>query len=216
MKLQLLSSLVLFAPVSAKVISLTPENYESITDGKTVFIKYFAPWCGHCKKLAPDWEKLAEDWEGHEHGLIAEVDCTSEGKALCQDVKGFPTLKYGDPMSPEDYSGGRSFDALSAFAKENLKPICSPGNLDLCDDENKALIEKYMAMSQAEIEKLIIEAEMSLTDVEQEFQAEVKKLQERYQKLDTERKEKEAKIKGSGLGMMKSVKNHNSKGHDEL
>ena len=39
--------------------------------------------CGHCKKMAPDWEKLAGEWDGHDIGLIAEVDCTTEGKPLC-------------------------------------------------------------------------------------------------------------------------------------
>merc|ERR1711862_945417 len=96
------------------------------TDGKTVFIKFFAPWCGHCKKMAPDWEKLSDDWASSEVGLIAEVDCTTDGKPLCDQngVKGFPTLKYGDPLALEDYSGGRSLKDLAEFAKEILN-LCA-------------------------------------------------------------------------------------------
>jgi len=83
--------------------------------------------------MAPDWEKLADDWAGHEVGLIAEVDCTTDGKPLCDQngVKGFPTLKYGDPSALEDYQGGRTFNDLAEFALANsarslkvLPPIC--------------------------------------------------------------------------------------------
>merc|ERR1712032_1512985 len=153
------TSLVLFVAItrniSASVIQLNPETYDSITDGKTVFIKFFAPWCGHCKKMAPDWEKLSEEWEGNTVGLVAEVDCTAEGKELCEtnSVKGFPTLKWGDPSALEDFQ---------KFATENLKPICSPSNLDLCDGEKKATIEKYMAMDTEELEKTIAAEEAKI------------------------------------------------------
>merc|ERR1711935_1150617 len=188
---------------SAAVPSLTPANYESITDGKTVFIKFFAPWCGHCKKMAPDWEKLSDDWASSEVGLIAEVDCTTDGKPLCDQngVKGFPTLKYGDPMALEDYSGGRSLKDLADFAKENLKPVCSPAKLDLCDADKKEQIEKFMALP-----------------AEENFNDEVQKLQTKYQDLMAEKDAAAAAVKSSGLGLMKSVKAFAAKntGSDEL
>ena len=107
--------------------------------------------------MKPDWEKLAEEWDGHAVGLVAEVDCTGEGKPLCDanGVKGFPTLKYGDPSNLEDYQGGRSFKDLSKFATENLKPVCSPTNLDLCDDEKKKQIEEFMALPVSELDEKI-------------------------------------------------------------
>merc|ERR1712125_251802 len=143
---------------------LTPETYDSITDGKTVFIKFFAPWCGHCKKMAPDWEKLSAEWEDSEIGLVAEVDCTAAGKPLCDSngVKGFPTIKYGDPSSLEDYTGGRNFEDLSKFAQENLKPMCSPSKIDLCDEEKKVEIEKLKTMSDKNLKDLIDAEEKKL------------------------------------------------------
>jgi len=202
------------------VPSLTPDNYDSITEGKTVFIKFFAPWCGHCKRMAPDWEKLSDEWEANETGLVAEVDCTAEGKPLCEtnSVKGFPTLKWGDPSSLEDYQGGRSYDELAKFAKENLKPICSPANIDLCDGDKKALIEKYMAMDSAELKTLVEAEETKINDAEKTFKDEVQKLQDTYQSLMDEKEKIVAEVTASGLGLMKSVASQKAKADtkDEL
>merc|ERR1712066_715003 len=99
---------------------------------------------------------------------IADVDCTAAGKSICDDngVKGFPTLKYGDPSDLQDYKGGRDYDSLAKFVKEDLKPMCSPSNIDLCDDEKKAEIEKIQAMSDADIDSKIAEEEKKLEDAE--------------------------------------------------
>merc|ERR1719296_201410 len=88
------------------------------------------------------------EYKDHESVLIADVDCTTEGKPLCEEVgvQGFPTIKYGDPNNLEDYEGGRDLTALQTFAKENLGPRCGPANLDLCDAGNKTMVEKFMKM----------------------------------------------------------------------
>lgn len=200
--------LALFAAsASASVPSLTPDNFSSMTDGKTVFIKFFAPWCGHCKKMAPDWEKLSGEWDGHEVGLIAEVDCTAEGKPLCDEngVKGFPTIKYGDPSSLDDYQGARTYDALAKFAEDNLKPICSPTNLAICDDDKKKQIEELMGKDDEDLEAMISTEEAKLEEAEEEFKKEVEKLQSTYTKLMEDKDKAQAAVKASGLGLMKSV-----------
>mmetsp|Transcript_15947 Transcript_15947/g.18545 ORF Transcript_15947/g.18545 Transcript_15947/m.18545 type:complete len:171 (-) Transcript_15947:208-720(-) len=157
--------------------------------------------------MAPDWEKLSTEWEGNDIGLVAEVDCTAEGKPLCDanGVKGFPTLKYGDPAALDDYQGGRSLSDFQTFAKENLKPICSPAKLELCDDEKKAEISKLMAMSEEDLKAKIEAEEQKMEDAEEEFKNEVEKLQAKYQSLMEEKDAKAAAIKSSGLGLMKSV-----------
>jgi hypothetical protein len=85
--------------------------------------------------MKPDWDKLTKDFAGSATQLVGDVDCTTEGKPLCETygVKGFPSIKWGDPSAMEDYQGGRDYKSLKAFADENLKPICSPSNIDLCD-----------------------------------------------------------------------------------
>jgi len=210
--LSALLSLLFLTDVSASydVVQLMPENYDELTQGKTVFIKYFAPWCGHCKKMKPDWEKLAEEWHDHDVGFVAEVDCTAEGKPLCEaeGIKGFPTLKWGDPAALEDYEGARSYDALSKFADKNLKSaVCGPANLDKCADKTKRKqIEDYMKLKPSDLDKKITAEQKKLDDAESQFKKSVEKLQEEYQKLSDAKDEAVAEVKNSGLNVLKSVK----------
>merc|ERR1711923_567493 len=95
--------------------------------------------------------------------------------------------KNGDPTALEDYSGGRTLNDLSSFAKENLKPVCSPGKLHLCDDEKKTQIEKFMAMASHELSDLIAAEEKKIEAAEENFKNEVQKLQEKYQELMSEK-----------------------------
>jgi hypothetical protein len=161
--------------------------------------------------MKPAWDKLMKKFKGHASALIADVDCTADGKPLCEEhgVQGFPTIKWGDPSALEDYDGGRDYDDLEKFAEENLKPMCSPKNLDLCDADKKAQIEKYMKMSTADLEAEIEKKEAESKEAEATFDAEVQKLQERYEQLEKEKTEKQTAVKNSGLGLMKAVKASN-------
>jgi protein disulfide-isomerase-like protein len=191
---------------SAAGLSLTPDNWDDNVSGKTVFIKFFAPWCGHCKKMAPDWEKLMTEYADHATVTVAEVDCTTAGKPLCDSngVKGFPTIKHGDPANLDDYQGGRTYADFSKFAK-GLKPLCSPSNMDLCDDEQKKKIEEVQALSMDDLEAKISEGDKKAADAESLFTTEVEKLQKAYQKLQSDKEEALEEIKSSGLGLYKSV-----------
>jgi len=143
-----------------------------------------------------------------EGALVADVDCTAAGKPLCEKVgvRGYPTLKWGDPNALEDYQGGRSFSDLKKFAGENLKPICSPSNIDLCDDDKKAEINKFMEMDDDKLDEMIAEKEKKLEEAEETFKSEVDKLQKKYQELQSEKEAAETAVKESGLGLMRSVK----------
>jgi len=162
-----------------------------------------------------------KEFESSSTALVADVDCTAEGKELCTKVgvKGYPTLKYGDPNNLEDYKGGRDFDDLLTFAKENLGPTCGPSNLDLCDDEQKEKIETIQAKGIEKLEAEIKELDDSIQAAEKHFEDEVKKLQETYEQLN---KDKEAAVnaaKEQDLGLMKTVRAHlqaTASTHDEL
>merc|ERR1712146_63130 len=111
--------------------------------------------------------------------LIADVDCTSDGgKAPCEEVgvRGYPTIKWGDASNLEDYQGGRTYDDLKKFAKENLKPICSPKNPDLCDDAKKKEIADLQALSEADLDAKIAEKKKAIEDAEEAFNTGLKDL----------------------------------------
>jgi len=169
--------------------------------------------------MKPDWDKLMQKFAGSATQLVADVDCTTEGKPLCDanGIKGYPTIKWGDPNSLEDYKGARDLKSLTAFAEKNLKPVCSPANIDLCDDEKKAEIEKFSAMSDADLTAAIAGQEKLIQDAEENFKNEVSKLQATYQKLMDDKEKTQEDVKASGLGLMKSVKAFKGKGgKDEL
>merc|ERR1712066_384644 len=114
--------------------------------------------------MKPAWDKLMKNWNKGDRmktSLVADVDCTAEGKPLCEThgVEGFPTIKWGDPSALEDYEGGREAKDLKKFAKENLKPLCSPKNIDLCDEEKKKQIHDLQAMSTEDLRAKIEELE---------------------------------------------------------
>jgi len=158
--------------------------------------------------MKPAWDKLMAEYDGHASALVGDVDCTAEGKPLCDSngVRGFPTIKYGDPNNLEDYQGGRDYDSLKAFADENLKPSCGPANLELCDDDKKAEIVALQALSAEELDAQITAKEKEISDAEEAFETALKGLQETYEKISKDKDDTIAAVKASGLGLMKAVK----------
>merc|ERR1711881_340624 len=131
---------------------------------------------------------------------------TSDGKPLCDSngVRGFPTIKHGDPNNLEDYNGGRDYDDLKKFA-DGLKPICSPAQRDLCDEEQLAQIDKYADMGKDALEALIADGNKAIEDAEENFKSEVEKLQKKYEALMEAKDKAIADVMEAGMGMAKSV-----------
>jgi len=157
--------------------------------------------------MKPAWDKLMKEYKGSKTALVADVDCTADGKPLCDanGVQGFPTIKYGDPNALEKYEGGRDFDTLKAFADDNLKPLCSPANQDLCEEDQLAELKKYLDMDMADLEAAIKGGDDKIAGAEETFKSELEKLQNAYQKLMKDKDDTIADVKASGLGTMKSV-----------
>lgn len=169
--------------------------------------------------MKPDWDKLMDAFADSDTQLIADVDCTTEGKDLCtaQGIKGYPSLKWGDPADLQDYQGGRDYASLEKFAQEKLKPMCSPSNIDLCDADKKADIEKFLGMVGPELDTLIEESEAKIAKAEEDFKSGVEGLQKQYQDMMAAKEKTQEDIKNAGLGLMKACKSHAGKsGSDEL
>jgi protein disulfide-isomerase-like protein len=89
---------------------------------RPLFVKFYAPWCGHCKSLAPTWAKIATSLK--EEGVdIAHVDCTIEDHGFCNSfgVRSYPTLKLIDKGKVYSYTEQRNEPELVAFAKGGYK-----------------------------------------------------------------------------------------------
>jgi len=171
--------------------------------------------------MKPNWDKLMKNWNQGDNlktSLIADVDCTAAGKGVCDTVgvRGYPTIKWGDPASLEDYEGGRDYEALHKFAEENLKPMCSPANIDLCDEAKKKEIADLQALPSAELDAKIAEKKATLKEAEELFESEVKKLQDHYTQLQKDKDDAIAEVKASGLALMQAVKARPKKVVDEL
>ena len=148
----------------------------------TLFVKFFAPWCGHCKKLKPDWDKLTEKYKDSDI-TVTEVDCTVE-KDVCDSVgvKGFPTLKYGEAGALEDYRGPRTFEALDAHASQ-LKPGCNALTLENCSEDEVAEVEALRAKTQDELRDMLGAEAKEREEAETEFKDGVENLQLLFKEL---------------------------------
>ncbi|KAH0565153.1 hypothetical protein GP486_001465 [Trichoglossum hirsutum] len=121
----LLSPLAMLgANALSAVLDLIPDNFDKVVlkSGKPALVEFYAPWCGHCKSLAPVYEELAQNFQFAEERLVIGKVDADEHKSLGKrfGVQGFPTLKWFDGKSetPEDYNGGRDLESLANFITE--------------------------------------------------------------------------------------------------
>lgn len=122
------------------VVELSDSNFdELVMQSKDLWlVEFYAPWCGHCKSLAPQWRQAANQLEGKVK--VAMVDATVH-KALADryQVTGFPTIKVfgADKSSPELYEGPRAAAGIVAAAEGLLKDMQTPPRavVELTSDE---------------------------------------------------------------------------------
>lgn len=109
------------------VTVVVAKNYDDIVldNNKDVLIEFYAPWCGHCKALAPKYEELGALYANSEfkdHVTIAKVDATLND--IPDEIQGFPTIKLypaGSKKDPVTYQGDRTVEDFVSFIKENGK-----------------------------------------------------------------------------------------------
>jgi protein disulfide-isomerase A6 len=119
---------LLYLSANAAVTDFGPENFDTIVGKIPAFVEFFAPWCGHCQRLAPEYEVVGDAFGKYASRVaVAKIDCdASENKPICNanDITGFPTLKwFSADGTPESYQGGRTADDIISFinSKTGLK-----------------------------------------------------------------------------------------------
>lgn len=106
----------------SEVVTLTEDNFADLVYGSKDLwlVEFYAPWCGHCKALAPEWEQAASELKGSVR--LGAVDATAHQSLASQfGIRGYPTIKVfapgsTSPSDAEDYQGPRQADGIVAFA----------------------------------------------------------------------------------------------------
>ena len=95
--------------------------------------------------MKPAWDKLSAEYADSTSVVVADADCTGDGKPLCDKngVSGYPTIKYFDGEGAHDYSGGRDFDSLKKFVDETLVAKCLIEDQSECSEKEQKYIAKY-------------------------------------------------------------------------
>lgn len=131
------------------VHTLGKDNFkEFVSSHPLVLAEFYAPWCGHCKALAPEYEDAATKLKAKDIPLV-KVDCTVE-QDLCQefDVSGYPTVKvFRGANNHTPYSGQRKSDAIVSYMTKQSMPavsILDKGNFTNFKMEDKVVLIAYL------------------------------------------------------------------------
>jgi len=115
------------------VLVLTDENFdETVNQADLILVEFYAPWCGHCKSLAPEYAAAAKVLKS-QNILLAKVDATVQsGVANRYEVRGYPTLKIFRKGNMFDYNGPRKKDGIVSYMEKQAGPSSTP--IDTAED----------------------------------------------------------------------------------
>lgn len=159
--------------LAGDVVVLTDADFESrLAVEDLALVKFYAPWCGHCKKLAPEYERAATMLKNNDPPvMLAEVDCTEAGKDVCgkHGVSGYPTLKaFKKGEKAFDYEGPRDADGIAKYMRGKAGPTSKV--LVSVEDAQKFLshsehsVVGFFSSSDSELSKQFLKLADSLSD----------------------------------------------------
>ncbi|KAJ8335149.1 hypothetical protein SKAU_G00407880 [Synaphobranchus kaupii] len=111
------------------VLELSDSDFDyTAAEHETMLVEFFAPWCGHCQKLAPEYESAATKLKGVVP--LAKVDCTANSETCGRfGVNGYPTLKiFRNGEDAAGYDGPRSAEGIVSYMKKQAGPSSVPLN----------------------------------------------------------------------------------------
>nr|CAG4649231.1 EOG090X0438 [Scapholeberis mucronata]SVE93541.1 EOG090X0438 [Scapholeberis mucronata] len=123
----LVSCLLAVAVNADSVVDLVDDDFDSkLNSFDTALVMFYAPWCGHCKRLKPEFEKAASLLKSNDPPVtLAKVDCTEGGKSTCNrfSVQGYPTLKiFKNGEVSSEYNGPRESAGIAKFMRAQVGP----------------------------------------------------------------------------------------------
>jgi len=122
----LCSLICLLLAAENDVMELSDDFSTRITEHETVLVMFYAPWCGHCKKLKPEYAKAAEIIKYNDPPVVlAKVDCNEAGKETCNkfSATGYPTLEiFRNGDFSQDYNGPREAAGIVKCMKAPVRP----------------------------------------------------------------------------------------------
>ncbi|KAF2321765.1 hypothetical protein GH714_002581 [Hevea brasiliensis] len=120
------------------VVVLKERNFSDfIENHKFVMVEFYAPWCGHCQALAPEYAAAATELKGEDVAL-AKVDATEDSELAQEyDVQGFPTVYFFVDGVHKPYPGQRTKDAIVTWIKKKIGPGIY--NITTLDDAERVL-----------------------------------------------------------------------------
>ncbi|XP_070581396.1 protein disulfide-isomerase-like [Ptychodera flava] len=154
------------------VLVLTTENFdEAIKENQYILVEFYAPWCGHCKALAPEYAKAAEKLKEDESEIkLAKVDATQESDlAQKYGVRGYPTLKFFKNGKDSEYAGGRQADGIVSWLYKKTGPpaktLETEEDAEKQIDSSEVYVVGFFKNIESDEAKAYIEAAADMDDI---------------------------------------------------